>query len=130
VIGFILVLAILWGTELFNLTHYFFNLPPTKFSWAENLFETALIVIFAGAIIGGKCYRAKKDRPLKILLPICSHCKSIRNGQDNWQQVDDYISEQTDLDFTHTICPHCTKIYYPEIFAQHTKPSQKPVFRQ
>ena len=41
------------------------------------------------------------------LLPICSYCKRIRSDQNYWEQVDSYITEHTDVLFSHGICPPC-----------------------
>jgi sigma-B regulation protein RsbU (phosphoserine phosphatase) len=41
------------------------------------------------------------------LLPICSYCKSVRNGQDYWEQVEQYVSDHTNVQFSHGICPSC-----------------------
>lgn len=41
------------------------------------------------------------------LLPICAWCKKIRNDQNYWEQVETYISERSDAQFTHSICPEC-----------------------
>jgi len=44
---------------------------------------------------------------LQGLLPICSNCKQIRDDQNYWQQVDEYISEHSEAAFSHGICPEC-----------------------
>ena len=44
---------------------------------------------------------------LSGLLPICSYCKRIRSDQNYWEQVESYISEHTDVRFSHGICPTC-----------------------
>jgi len=50
------------------------------------------------------------------LLPICCYCKKIRNDQNYWQQVDGYISEHSEAQFTHGICPDCRdQIVKPEL---------------
>jgi sigma-B regulation protein RsbU (phosphoserine phosphatase) len=41
------------------------------------------------------------------LLPICSYCKRIRSDNDYWEQVESYISEHTDAQVSHGICPPC-----------------------
>jgi DNA-binding response OmpR family regulator len=41
------------------------------------------------------------------LLPICSYCKSVRTDQNYWEQVEDYLSQHTDVQFSHGICPAC-----------------------
>jgi DNA-binding response OmpR family regulator len=46
-------------------------------------------------------------KQLKGLLPICSYCKSIRKDEDYWQQLEGYISEHSDAQFSHGICPDC-----------------------
>lgn len=56
-------------------------------------------------------------RRLQRLLPICAHCKKIRTDEGYWQEVDIYISEHTDTQFTHGLCPECQlKLYPPEIY--------------
>ena len=46
-------------------------------------------------------------RKLKSLLPICMYCKSVRDDQDYWHTIDEYIHAQTGTDFSHGICPSC-----------------------
>ncbi len=46
-------------------------------------------------------------KKLKGLLPICMYCKSVRDDQDYWRQIDEYIHTETGTDFSHGICPHC-----------------------
>jgi DNA-binding response OmpR family regulator len=53
---------------------------------------------------------------LQGLLPICSYCKKIRNDRNYWQQVEGYISEHTEVQFSHGICPECyTRFVQPEL---------------
>jgi hypothetical protein len=40
------------------------------------------------------------------------YCKKIRNDQNYWQQVDIYISQHSNAEFTHGLCPECLKKYY------------------
>ncbi len=44
---------------------------------------------------------------LKRLLPICMYCKSIRDDQDYWHEIEVFIHEKTGTDFSHGICPVC-----------------------
>lgn len=48
------------------------------------------------------------------LLPICASCKSIRNDEGYWQQVEIYLMEHSDAEFSHGICPDCKAKLYPE----------------
>ncbi len=60
-------------------------------------------------------------KTLKGLLPICASCKNIRDDKGYWKQIESYIREHTDVEFTHGICPNCYKKLYPEIYAGETE---------
>ncbi len=51
-------------------------------------------------------------KTLRGILPICSQCKKIRDDKGLWEEVESYISEHSDADFTHSICPECEKELY------------------
>ncbi len=53
-------------------------------------------------------------KTLSGLVPICSHCKKIRDDSGYWEQVEYYISKRSNVDFSHGICPDCMKKYYPK----------------
>jgi len=53
-------------------------------------------------------------RTLSGLLPICSHCKKIRDDKGYWTQIESYIRDHSQADFTHGICPECTRQFFPE----------------
>lgn len=46
-------------------------------------------------------------RRLQGLLPICSYCKKVRDDQDYWHQVESYVAQHADVQFSHSICPSC-----------------------
>lgn len=46
-------------------------------------------------------------RQLEGLIPICMYCKKIRDDTQSWHQLEQYISEHSEADFTHSICPSC-----------------------
>lgn len=56
-------------------------------------------------------------RRLAGLLPICSLCKKVRDDQNYWHQVESYISDHTDAQFTHSYCPDCFKKLLKEVEA-------------
>lgn len=47
------------------------------------------------------------------LLPICSHCKKIRNRRNEWQPVEIFFLENLNIHFTHGICPACAPKFFP-----------------
>jgi PAS domain S-box-containing protein len=60
----------------------------------------------------------KEIKVLRGIIPICASCKKIRDDQGFWQQVEVYIHEHSEADFSHGICPDCTVKLYPEIFGK------------
>ena len=51
---------------------------------------------------------------LKGIIPICASCKNVRTDQGFWQQVEVYISDHSEANFSHGICPDCTEKLYPK----------------
>jgi len=54
-------------------------------------------------------------KQLSGLLPICSHCKQIRDDKGYWQQLDKYIGDHSMVEFSHSLCPQCVKELYPKM---------------
>jgi response regulator RpfG family c-di-GMP phosphodiesterase len=53
---------------------------------------------------------------LSGLLPICCYCKKIRNDQNYWQQVETYVKDHSEAEFSHGICPDCyEKMVMPQL---------------
>jgi PAS domain-containing protein len=52
---------------------------------------------------------------LKSLLPICMHCKKIRNDEGYWKDIAEYFKAHLDVDFTHGLCNECLEKHYPNI---------------
>ena len=46
-------------------------------------------------------------KQLKGMLPICAYCKRIREGDDYWQQVEEYLASHSDAQLSHAVCPDC-----------------------
>ncbi len=44
---------------------------------------------------------------LRGIIPICAWCKKIRDDKGYWQQVDHYVTEHSEVEFTHGMCPEC-----------------------
>ncbi len=57
-------------------------------------------------------------KKLSGLLPICSSCKKIRDDKGYWTQLENYISEHSEAEFTHGCCPDCMKKLYPELYEE------------
>jgi uncharacterized PurR-regulated membrane protein YhhQ (DUF165 family) len=54
-------------------------------------------------------------KTLQGLIPICAHCKSIRDDRGFWNQIEKYIRDRSNVDFSHGICPACAERLYPDL---------------
>jgi response regulator RpfG family c-di-GMP phosphodiesterase len=54
-------------------------------------------------------------RTLRGIIPICAHCKKIRDDQGYWKQVEVYVRDHTEANFSHGICPACLKEQFEEL---------------
>lgn len=57
-------------------------------------------------------------KTLSALLPLCMHCRRVRDDAGYWAQIEEYLSAHTDTSFSHGICPECLKAHYPD-YPQH-----------
>jgi len=56
-----------------------------------------------------------KVKTLSGLLPICASCKKVRDDSGYWNQIEVYIRDHSEADFSHSICPDCAKELYPDL---------------
>jgi len=59
------------------------------------------------------------------LLPICAACKNVRNDRGYWEQIEKYLGDHTQAEFTHGICPECTRKLYQEFYDRHPSPPEQ-----
>ncbi len=65
-------------------------------------------------------------KTLRGLLPICMYCKKIRDDKQYWQQVENYVADHSEAQFSHGICPDCYKKYVqPELDTIKKESAQK-----
>lgn len=117
-LGFALVIALIWLDEVLDLPHVLFGAGATPINWRESLFETAILLPLAWGLIA---YTRAVFRHLKFLegfLPICASCKKIRDEDGSWQQLETYIHNRSEARFSHGVCPTCAKQLYPELIAE------------
>jgi len=82
----------------------------------------ALLSIWSAAFLGIRLTKAiaqreaamKEIKILKGLLPICAHCKKIRDGQEAWVQLEEYLLHHSEAIFSHSICPGCMDEHFGE----------------
>ncbi|NOY69192.1 MAG: hypothetical protein GXP53_06820 [Deltaproteobacteria bacterium] len=62
----------------------------------------------------------QKVKTLTGLLPICASCKKIRDDQGYWKQIESYICDHSEAEFSHGICPDCANKLYPDFYKKKT----------
>ena len=60
-------------------------------------------------------------KTLKGFIPICASCKRVRDDVGYWEQIETYISNRSEAEFSHGICPECMEKLYPEYFERSEK---------
>ena len=99
------------------------KINPTKIIWegkpaslglAEDITERIKMEIEREELIASLQAALKEIKELRGFLPICANCKKIRDDEGYWQQVEEYIQDRTNAQFSHSICPDCMRKLYPE----------------
>lgn len=57
-----------------------------------------------------------EQKVLQGILPVCSHCKQIRNDNGGWDQIEEYIQQHSEARFSHGLCPSCAEVHYPSLY--------------
>lgn len=114
----------------------FFVKPPVDEMW-KVIFNRAisLIAVWITALLGLERKKTEQQKnavllerekaleEVKILrgfLPICSSCKKIRDNSGDWSQLEGYIKDHSEAEFTHSICPECAEKLYPDFYTAKT----------
>ena len=119
---FFLLLCLTLGNEIIDIPHYVFHDAPTLYSQrsGEIIIELSIfsiVMIFEIALLKNLY---KRIRLLEGFIPICANCKKIKNTDDQWEQIEQYITKHSLAQFSHGICPDCTRKLYPELYKDET----------
>ncbi|HEY4976547.1 MAG TPA: hypothetical protein VII05_04235 [Gaiellaceae bacterium] len=86
---------------------------PVGHTIAAVVVTAAIVVtLITGALALDRAEAQRKT--LSGLLPICSHCKRIRDDAGYWSQVESYVAKYSEAEFSHSLCPSCLLEHYPE----------------
>ncbi len=112
----LIMASMLVGMTLFEyLKHVFFmNLSMWKSHTITIVFSSIIATIIGYFVLLKIRTLNLKIKQLSGLLPICSHCKKIRDDRGYWQRIEVYINKHSDAKFSHAICPECADKYYPQ----------------
>lgn len=113
-----LFLLLTVGNEIVDVPHYVFGDEATVYSQRTGEIIIELFIFFVVLAIQIILFKNlyKRIRILEGFIPICANCKKIRNKKDQWQQMEEYISQHSLVQFSHGICPECAKKLYPDFF--------------
>lgn len=64
-------------------------------------------------------------KTLRGIIPICSHCKKIRDDRGMWNKIEEYIHENSDAEFSHGVCPDCASKHYSEFYDENNPGEKK-----
>lgn len=78
-------------------------------------FGIGLIMLIIQKINSDVLQSKKKIHTLQGMLPICASCKKIRDSKGYWNQIEDYLRKNADIEFTHGLCEACYEKYISEI---------------
>ena len=108
------IIALIWLDEIIDIPHLLLGAESTPLNWRESLFESIIIAFFGAVIVyfTNKLFRRMKY--LEGILPVCASCKRIRDDEGNWHQIESFIRDRSEAEFSHSICPECVKEFYPD----------------
>lgn len=106
----------LWGIYItafafFELNYYLYYGFLVGFHF---LAAFGMVVMLVAKIRSQADMHEKMVEKLEGILPICSYCKRIRDANDAWHVLEEYIETRSDAEFSHGICPECFKKYRPD----------------
>lgn len=93
---------------------FLWDWPSPQSHMIVNLLIRLAVLLFIAYLVNKAARLTREVKLLKGILPVCSHCKKIRDRESNWQPIEKYISERSEADFSHGICPECAEIHYSD----------------
>ena len=102
------------------------DILPVENHAAHALLDAVLLSVFVFPVLVLTLRRPLQNAfsevaTLRGILPICSYCKKIRDEKDGWHQMEAYIRERSEAEFSHGMCPNCEKDMMLELDAMNSK---------
>ncbi len=119
----------------FDFLEWFVSFSRTHENWElDEIFAVCIFWILMLAVVSYVLFRKAKSRhaalveandklqgamaeikQLRGIIPICANCKKIRDEKGDWQQVEVYVRDHSQADFSHGLCPECITRLYPDL---------------
>jgi hypothetical protein len=95
---------------------------PAGYLAANALVRMAVLVSFAFLVTRTARQTRELEREVRLLrgiLPICMFCKRVRDERQEWEEIEAYIAQHSEADFSHGLCPECAQKHYGDCFEKH-----------
>lgn len=102
---FVILLLLIWVNELRDISGFYFGESPNDSNIVRGCVLSAAVLLTAIIAVGNTYVQQK--RILSTLISVCAKCHRVRINQDSWQLIEDYISDNSLLSFSHGLCPNC-----------------------
>jgi hypothetical protein len=85
----------------------------------RDIIQSQLELMYMNTVLGEKNKNLSdyfaEIKMLRGIVPICSICKKIRDDEGHWRDVEAYVSEYSEAQFSHGLCPECGKLHYGDL---------------
>lgn len=106
VLGFSILLAVLWLDEYVDVPFRFLGALKTPLRPQEFWFEALSVLLVATAVIAATLWVFRRLRLLESFIQVCAWCRKV-NLEDGWVSFEQYLKRAHDVQSTHGICPEC-----------------------
>jgi hypothetical protein len=103
--GFLVVVALIWMDEFWDLPHYLFGAPSTPFRPHEAMAESSLVMVLAAAIILSSIRILRRVVYLESMIVLCAWCRRVRLDAA-WISIEAFLREHR-AETSHGMCPEC-----------------------
>lgn len=105
-IGFTVMIALAWITEIAGLPHLFFD-EPSSFLWSRVLLRTGVILAIWAWVYFTTRRLLRRLHELEGFLLVCSWCRRVGDKQQRWLTMEEYFGSRLATETSHGICPDC-----------------------
>jgi hypothetical protein len=106
--------------------HFAWETPHSLADRVLNATIRIIILVGVAYLIDRVKRQALEIKVLRGILPICMYCKKIRTPEQEWHQLEAFITEHSEAQFSHTFCPECGKKHYGDLLGGKEDTSTKP----
>jgi hypothetical protein len=102
---FALLLVLVWLDEVMDFPSLYYGEPPSDIDWIRASVLSAGVII-VGFVTIAHTY-VQQGRMMKGIITVCSYCHNVHIHEKVWSQMEEFVSEHTQAEFSHGICPAC-----------------------